>query len=185
MTTIPQELAGDLHDFLTRLALSPQVASREAQGLLDRLEGCMETPSHGDLVRLAAQVTAIAPALAPPAIAKALAAVVTAAPPDPLAAFEDETARDLARYIMKRTGLVPVLTTSFDPGTKHREPATFNVLRFWMRDRDGMPVTRDLDLREYHPREGVKHALRAAARTAGLDHFGLPLVSKPAPEEAL
>lgn len=103
-------------------------------------------------------------------------------PPDPLAAFTDETARDLAGYIAKRTGLIPVLTTSFDPGTKHREPVTFNVLRFWMRDRDGFPVTRDLDLREYHPREGVKHALRAAARTVGLDHFGAPLANKPEDE---
>jgi len=152
MTTIPNDLAEDLLLFLQKHALSPQSHASEAEALMVRLESHVE---------------------------KALATAATSEPPDPLAAFTDETARDLAGYIAKRTGLVPVLTTSYDPGTKHREPVTFNVLRFWMRDRDGMPVTRDLDLREYHPREGVKHALRAAARTAGLDHFGAPLASKP------
>lgn len=36
-----------------------------------------------------------------------------------------------------------------------------------------------LDIEEFHPKEGVKHALRNAARTVGLDHFGSPFASKP------
>ena len=95
-----------------------------------------------------------------------MAVVGPEAPPadasDPLGDFEDETERGLAAVIAKRTGIAPIVV--------------LDVLRFWVRDRDGEPFMRDLDLSEYHPRERVKHALRAAVRIASLDHFGAPLL---------
>lgn len=149
--TIPNELAEELRTFLTKLALSPQFASREAQGLLDRLED---------------QLDAVHPLDREPEPA-----------PDPLATDE---ARPLVSYIVKKTGVEPKLITCFDPGTKHREPTSYVVLRFWIRDAEGFVATRDLDLREFkHPKEAVKHALRTATRVAGLDHHGLPFVEKP------
>lgn len=148
--TIPKELAEELRTFLTKLALSPQLASRDAQGLLDRLEERLDAahpldaePSH----------------------------------PNPLAT---EEARPLVDYIVKKTGVEPKLIVCFDPGTKHRGPTSYTALRFWIRDRDGFVATRDLDLREFkHPKEAVKHALRMAQRIVGLDHQGPPFVEKP------
>lgn len=149
--TIPKELAEELRTFLTKLALSPQLVSRDAQVLLDRLEERLDT---------------VHPLDAEPEL-----------DPNPLATDE---ARPLVSYIVKKTGVEPKLIVCFDPGTKHRAPTSYTVLRFWIRDRDGFVATRDLDLREFkNPKEAVKHALRMAQRIVGLDHQGLPFVGKP------
>lgn len=106
------------------------------------------------------------PVTGPAPVPAVAADVGPEAPPadasDPLGDFEDETERGLAAVIAKRTGIAPIVV--------------LDVLRFWVRDRDGEPFMRDLDLSEYHPRERVKHALRAAVRIASLDHFGAPLL---------
>jgi len=93
--------------------------------------------------------------------------------PDLFAGFSSDSEKDLAREITTRTGRVPLVTSV----TELRGQATqyFRVLRFWLRDRNGDIVERDLDLREFHEREGVKHALRVATRIARLDHSGDPL----------
>jgi hypothetical protein len=91
-----------------------------------------------------------------------------------LDSFRDEE-RVLAKEIAMKTGVAPAVVMAFDKGTKHRGAETYKALRFWMRDRDGMIISRDLDLRDYHHREGVKHALRAVVRTTRLDHVGLPI----------
>ena len=154
MTIIPDDLAEELRDFLTGHALSPQLHARDAEALLNRLEGCMDAAERASIATLE--------------IAKRLKIA------DPLAEeFPDEAPRDLARLIMAKTGVVPAVVEKMDDDVP---VCSHSALRFSLRDRDGEIATRYLDLREYHQREGVKHALRAAIRIVNLDHCGPPIV---------
>lgn len=135
-TTIPDDLAEDLRDHLARLALSPRLAAKEAGDLLSRLEHCMESSE--------------APLEAP----------------SPLeVAWPSEELRELAGYIVEKTGIVPLVV-----GEKKADMR----LEFQIRNRHGDRVSLHLDLDKYHPRDGVKHALRDALRTVRLDHHGAP-----------
>ena len=178
MTIIPDDLAEELRDFLTGHALSPQLHARDAEALLNRLEGCMD----------AAERASIAPSIVATAVCATRDCVYYAdheggcqardgsprTKVDPLAeAFPDEAPRDLARLIMAKTGVMPAVVEKMDDDVP---VCSHSALRFSMRDRDGEIATRYLDLREYHQREGVKHALRAAIRIVNLDHCGPPIV---------
>jgi len=149
-TELPDVLVDDLHYFLERLALSPQLLAHEAEGLMERLEAYMKPD---DLRHVE--------------------------PPDPLISFDDDVSRDLAGHIMKKTGVAPVVAAMTDQSSG----AAFLVLRFWMRNPDGTVARRDLDLRERHSTEGVKHALRDALRTVRLDHVGSPFETRPSDDE--
>jgi len=151
--SVPADLAADLSDFLAKFALSPQLLAREAAGLLVRLEACDAEPI-GTHMKLDPE-------------------------PDPLLSFYDDASRDLAGHIVKKTGVAPVVAAvaGADGGP------VFLVLRFWMRNPDGTVACRELDLRERHSSEGVKHALRDALRTVRLDHVGPPFATRPSDDE--
>lgn len=81
----------------------------------------------------------------------------------------DEEALVLASRIRAVTGAQPALVTAVEPGP---DGVRYPALRFWMRESEVGVTTRDIDLRDYQPREGANHALRAALRWVRLDHVG-------------
>lgn len=89
--------------------------------------------------------------------------------------FSGEQERALAHSIAVHTGIIPQIVTSFS-----EDEENVRALRFWLRDHDGVVVSRDLALRDYkNAKECVKHALRDALRTARLDHTGTPVNEAP------
>lgn len=108
---------------------------------------------------------------------------MTSFPPTALPSGFSEAERPIAAAIAAKTGILPQITVSFGP-TEHVEPGGFQVLRFWIRDRDsGAYVARDIDLRDFPPRENVKQALHVAVRSVRLDHVGKPftVLDRPLP----